>query len=55
MVNISGSVDDLADAVWGSADDIAPSGSMGDLIGGVLKIPGNLLYGLYELFYEFGS
>lgn len=55
MPDISGSLEDMADTVWGSADGIAPGGSVGDVIGGVLKIPAALLYGLSNLFWGFGS
>lgn len=55
MPDISGSLDELGDTVWSSVNGIVPGGSLGDVIGGVLKIPAALLYGLSNLFWGFGS
>lgn len=52
---ISGSLGDIADPMWGSADRIAPGGSLGDLVGGLLKLPANLIYGSEEIVWGFGS
>ena len=46
---------DMADMLWGSADAIAPSGSLGDLIGGFLKIPANVVGILGDIMSDFGS
>lgn len=55
MPDISGSLQNLAYTTWNSVDDMVPGGSLGDVIGGVLKIPAALLYGLSNLFWGFGS
>lgn len=55
MPDVSGSLEDLADSLWGSADGIAPPGSLGDVVGGVLNLPAALLYGLSILFWGYGS
>lgn len=55
MPDISGSLDGLGETLWGSAEGIAPSGSLGDVIGGVLKLPAALIYGLSYIFWGFGS
>ena len=54
-MDISDIVYDLADDVWGSADDISPEGSIGNVIGGGLKIPGKLLYFIGDILWDFGS
>lgn len=46
---------DIADTVWGSADGIAPAGSLGNAVGGVLKIPAHVLYFLGDILWDFGS
>lgn len=54
-VNLVGSIYGLADAVWDPVDDFQPPGSLGDVIGGFLKIPGNILYFLGDIALDFGS
>lgn len=55
MPDISGSLAGVAGDLWGSVGGIVPPGSLGDAIGGVLKLPAALLYGLANLFWGFGS
>jgi hypothetical protein len=58
MPDISGSLSDLGDALWnpaaGSANSL-PAGPIRDLVGGILMLPGNLLFGSSEIFWNFGS
>ena len=46
---------EIADTIWGSADAVQPAGSLGDVIGGFLKIPGNLVYFVGDVLLGFGS
>lgn len=45
----------ISDSLWGSAANVAPDGSVGDLLFGVLTIPSALVYGLSEVIWGFGS
>ena len=55
MPDVSGSLAGAAENLWGSVGGLVPAGSLGDAIGGVLKLPAALLYGLANLFWGFGS
>lgn len=52
---ISDTLYELADTMWGSADGVAPGGSLGDLIGGVLKFPSSVVRLIAEISWSFGS
>ena len=54
-MDISDIVYDLADDVWGSADDISPEGSIGNVIGGGLKHPRNPLDFIGDHLWGLGS
>ena len=54
-MNISGSLWDLGDEIHGSVDGIVPSGSIGDVLHGVLYAPTAVLYLVSDLLWGFGS
>ena len=54
-MNISGSISDLGDEIHGSVDGIVPSGSIGDVLHGVLYAPTAVLYLVSDLLWGFGS
>lgn len=54
----SGSLHDLHETIDGSVDDLGtslPAGSIGDVIFGVLNIPGTLISTLEFILFGFGS
>lgn len=55
MIDLSGALKGYAQQLWDSVDGIVPAGSVGDVIGGVLKLPAALLFGSANLFWGFGS
>lgn len=55
MPDISGALAGFADQLWGSAGGLTPPGPLGDVIGGLLKLPAALLYGSSNLAWGFGS
>lgn len=54
-MNISGSIWDLGDEIDGSVHGILPSGSIGDVLHGVLYVPTAVLYLVSDLLWGFGS
>lgn len=53
---ISGSLHDLHDGIDGSVDDLdLPTGSIGDLLNGVLYIPSVIIQTLEFIIEDFGS
>ena len=52
---VSDSLFDVAGDIWDVAGEVAPAGSVGNLVRGVIGIPASLVVFVGELFWGFGS